>query len=286
MSLKRNVRKTAREVLGRLGTSTTSQTTKQLLIDQEIRAVLEQVRIVNPSSPALSGFKVYSQVDEDGIIEEIFQRIETKSKRFVEVGCGFGTENNTHYLLLKGWSGTWVDGDSENIELIRSQIPANQTRLSVLNSFVTKENAAELVRASRDSEGADLDLLSIDIDGNDAAVLGPMIDACNPRVVVVEYNPRFPPPVKVSVAYEEAHWWAGDDYFGSSLQVFVDLLTNYRLVCCGISGSNAFFVRLDDAHHFSDISAQKLFMPARYYLLDRCMPGKPTLKYLENELKI
>jgi len=48
------------------------------------------------------GAKVYSQCDEDGIIREVFRRIGTNSKRFVEIGCGDGTENNTLALLLEG----------------------------------------------------------------------------------------------------------------------------------------------------------------------------------------
>jgi hypothetical protein len=55
------------------------------------------------------GFKVYSQCDEDGIIQEIFRRIGTDNRRFIEIGCGDGSENCTAYLLHQGWSGLWID---------------------------------------------------------------------------------------------------------------------------------------------------------------------------------
>lgn len=54
------------------------------------------------------GFKVYSQNDEDGIIEEIFNRIGTVGKCFVEFGVQDGLECNTHYLLHRGWRGLWM----------------------------------------------------------------------------------------------------------------------------------------------------------------------------------
>ena len=60
------------------------------------------------------GFKVYSQNDEDGIISEIFSRIGTTDKRFIEFGVENGLECNTHYLLLKGWSGLWLEGSEES----------------------------------------------------------------------------------------------------------------------------------------------------------------------------
>ena len=44
-------------------------------------------------------FSVNSQNGEDGMIQEIFRRIGFKSRVFVEVGVGDGTENNTAFLL-------------------------------------------------------------------------------------------------------------------------------------------------------------------------------------------
>ena len=51
------------------------------------------------------GFKVYSQADEDGILEEIFKRIGVSQRKFIEFGIQDGKECNTTYLLKSGWSG-------------------------------------------------------------------------------------------------------------------------------------------------------------------------------------
>ena len=56
--------------------------------------------------------KGFSQHGEDGIIEEIFRRIGTTSRFFVEFGCGkHGTENNSLLLLLKEWQGVWMESN-------------------------------------------------------------------------------------------------------------------------------------------------------------------------------
>src|SRR4051794_12997040 len=60
------------------------------------------------------GFKVYSQNDEDGIIQEIFARIGIASKTFVEFGVENGLENNTLTLLLKEWNGLWIEGSEQH----------------------------------------------------------------------------------------------------------------------------------------------------------------------------
>ncbi|GHT83608.1 hypothetical protein FACS189467_9030 [Bacteroidia bacterium] len=55
-------------------------------------------------------FQAFSQYGEDGIIEEIFNRIGTTNRFFVEFGVEAGVETNSTYLLHKGWNGYWIDG--------------------------------------------------------------------------------------------------------------------------------------------------------------------------------
>jgi len=206
----------------------------QLQLQAEIRELRNSLKAVVPGNPAVHGFKVYSQFDEDGIIEEIFRRI-GDGRTFVEIGCGNGLENNTHYLLLKGWRGTWVDGSERNISAIRRHLPANE-RLKVVHQLVNRENVRDLLPR-------ELDLLSLDIDGNDLEVLTSIMTVSSPKVICVEYNGKFPPPIAISIRYNLSHTWAHDDYHGASLQAFVNLLTGYKLVACGLSGANAFFGR-------------------------------------------
>ncbi|MCS6951607.1 MAG: hypothetical protein RMK57_03650 [Bryobacterales bacterium] len=72
----------------------------------------ESPRFRDPQRLLGSGFKVFSMHDEDGIIEEIFRRIGETNRWFVEFGAGDGLENCTTYLLMKGWSGAWIEGSA------------------------------------------------------------------------------------------------------------------------------------------------------------------------------
>ena len=159
-----------------------------------------------------SGMKVYSQNEEDGIIAEIFRRIGTASRRFVEIGAADGLENNTVWLLLQGWSGAWIEGQPSLAEVIRKKFGhyIASGRLAVSNAFVTRDSIQEL-----EQKGLfrDVDLFSLDIDGNDYHVIEGLknLDA---RVVVVEYNAKFPPPHKFIMKYNpdmnsswDARYW-------------------------------------------------------------------------------
>jgi hypothetical protein len=224
------------------------------------------------------GRKVYSQSDEDGIIHEIFKRIGTSSQRFIEIGAADGLENNTVWLLRQGWSGTWVEGSPVLGQQVATKFAPmiGNGRLKILTEFVTRESAARLAK-----EGAfsGVDLFSLDIDGNDYHVMA-AIEALDARVIVVEYNAKFPPPHRFAMRYDESYRWDLTDNFGVSLAAWDELLRakGYSLVGCNISGSNAFFVRTDlvDGKFCEPLTPENHYEPARYWLISGFVSGHPA----------
>ena len=267
-----------------VGEFSASPSIKQAAIDSEIRAVLLEAKIRMPDNPIHKGYKVYSQVDEDEIIQEICNRIGLKNGTFIELGCGNGSENNTHYMLLQGWRGIWVDGSAKNINRIRTIIPTKSSKLLIEQLFITKDNIAGALQRWKDHLTGDCDVFSIDIDGNDAIILAEAVKVISPKVIVAEYNGKFPPPVLTTVAYNAAHAWTGDDYFGASLQVLVNCIPNYRLVSCNVAGTNAFFVRSDFSDRFANYKVEEIFMVARNHLVQRKGAAPASLKYLRDIL--
>jgi len=223
----------------------------------------------NPRKLNRYEFKVFSQAGEDGIISEIFNRIGTTNKFFVEFGVGNGLENNSAYLLVKGWQGYWIEGSERFCKSIRQSFEdliANQ-QLTLKNTFITAANIEDLFREG--NVPTELDLLSIDIDGNDYWVWQ-AITNYRPRVVIVEYNAIYPPESSWVMQYNPSHQWKYNSHVGSSLKALEKLghQKGYKLVGCSFSGVNAFFVREDllADHFFSPFSAENHYEPARYFL--------------------
>ncbi|HEY4922652.1 MAG TPA: hypothetical protein VII40_21310 [Xanthobacteraceae bacterium] len=229
---------------------------------------LAKPRHADPKRLLRYGFKVYSQADEDGIIQEIFRRIGTTNRTFVEFGVEAGVECNTAKLLLDGWNGLWIEAAPPYAAAIRnnarSYIEGGQLKL--IESLVTAESINKLIASA--GLGGEIDLLSIDIDNNDYWVWK-AIDAVKPRVVVIEYNPTLRPPLSLVVPYRPDAQWDGTNYFGASLEALVRLARakDYRVVGCNISGGNAFFVRNDQGvgAFLEPATAEEHFEPARYY---------------------
>jgi hypothetical protein len=246
---------------------------------------LAKPRNANPKRLLRFGFKMYSQCDEDGIIQEIFRRIGPGNRVFVEFGVETGIECNTAKLLIEGWRGLWLDGSEGNVAQIRSRFDSffREGRLQAIQSFVTAENINALIQQGGVS--GEIDLLSIDIDQNDYWVWQ-AIEVVRPRVVVIEYNATLRPPFSGVVPYDPAQVWNQSNYFGASLEALVRLgrRKGYRLVGCSISGVNAFFVHEDCAgDHFLDpATAEEHYEPPRYFfgLLTgghRAQPGRYVL---------
>lgn len=259
----------------------------QTLLRQEIVQLRARVAMDTPANPCVHGFKVYAQTDEDGIIEDILKRLAGHSKTFIEIGCGNGLENNTHYLALKGYRGCWVDGSEDNIAFVKDGLDGLEFKnLLVQKNFVAKEKIGAIIGDLCAFIGTkEPGFFSLDIDGNDLDVLGEAIKYFQPLIICTEYNAKFPPPLAIAMRYDPSHHWAGDDYHGASLQAFCDLLVGYKLVASNLSGVNAFFVRRDHAAQFADYTPRQLYQPFRENLIDLRAEHRPSLKWLRDKLR-
>ena len=217
------------------------------------------------------GFKVYSQAEEDGIIHEILRRIGTTSRTFIEIGVSHGRECNSRLLLRQGWRGVWIDGSADYAREIRTHFGPELTSgaLTLVCEFVTRESVNAQLSTHALWRDAEVDLFSIDIDGNDYHVLE-AIDGLRARVIVLEYNPVIAPPGEWMAEYDPKRWWQGGDDYSASLKSYELLLAErgYALVACTLNGNNAFFVRRDllGDQFVPDYSAEYHYEPQRYWL--------------------
>jgi len=241
---------------------------------------MTQPRNSDPKRLLRHGFKIYSQNDEDGIIQEIFRRIGTADRSFVEFGVQNGFECNTAKLLVEGWRGLWIEANVERVAEMHSHFRdfiANGG-LTVVGKTVTAEN----INGTLNDAGitGEIDILCIDIDFNDYWVWK-AIDIIRPRVVVVEYNCSLRPPLSLVVPYEPSCSGTRSNFFGASLSALVKLghAKGYRIVGCGFAGVNAFFVREDLCGDLflEPATAEEHYEPERYFT--KFMPsghrGKP-----------
>ena len=250
-----------------------NQRSYQLHRESFVGWLLQQPRYLDRQRLHQSEFRVFSQSGQDGIIEEIFRRVGTGNRVFVEFGvaAGGGFENNTTYLLAKGWSGHWIDADPAGAERIQRQMGTfiQRGNLKFLGDRVTAENIGPLFE--RFGVPEEFDVLSIDIDSNDYQVWN-ALRRYRPRLVVIEYNPFFPSSANWVRPYDANRAWEPMAMeFGASLKAFETLgrELGYSLVGCDITGSDAFFVRSDlvGDKFCQPFTTENHFEPMRYHLI-------------------
>lgn len=211
--------------------------------------------------------QVFSQNNEDGIISEIFNRIGTNSKKFVEIGAGDGIENTTRLLLETGWSGLWLEAGRAEVASIRNvvQNSIDKGDIVLIDEKVDLENIEKLIISRINFKP---DYISIDIDYNTSHIwrkLAPL----QPRVFCIEYNAHYPPSVSFEVPYKNDGVWTGTTRFGASLKALetIGREYGYSLVGCDIFGVNAFFVRNDLCHDdkfLGPFTAENHYEPPRF----------------------
>jgi hypothetical protein len=240
-------------------------------IEQNVQALarlatLDPATLPFPQRLTAHRFRLRSQNGEDGVTLALLREVGSTVGRFVELGCG-DNGGNTGFLAEElGWSGLMVDGDDAKLATLRATV--SPERVDVVQAWITAETVNDLI-AAHGLEG-EIDVLSIDIDGNDYW-LWKQIDVVSPRIVIVEYNSMFGADRAVVVPYDPEFRRRGvpglkGTYYGASLQAHTMLgrSLGYRLVAVEARGANAYFLRDDVAPHVPAADPR-----AEYRMLDK-----------------
>jgi hypothetical protein len=200
-----------------------------------------------------ASFRCFSQTGEDGILLLIFSLIGTTNRRVVELCAGNAVQSNSaNWIVNHGWTGLLIDGDPSNVRIAREfydqcrDTPIWQP--TIVERWITKENVNATIQEHGFS--GDLDLLSLDLDGNDYWIWE-ALDVVRPRVMIVEYESGFGPQRRIVQKYAPDFVWQrnhlGLPSHGASLAAYVDLgrRKGFRLVAVNRLCFNAVFLRED-----------------------------------------
>ena len=192
---------------------------------------------------------VFSQFNEDVIIQYLIKNLNIKNESFVEFGVENYEEANTRLLLEKdNWSGLVIDSSENNINYIKSQNYFWRHNLTALSHFISAENINEILKENNFK--GEIGVLSIDTDGNDFWIWKE-ISQIKPVILVIEYNAKLGSEKSLSIKYNSNFRRASSGLdkliYGASLKALEKISEEkgYSLVCTNKNGNNAFFVRDD-----------------------------------------
>ena len=190
------------------------------------------------------GSNVYSQNGEDGIVEKIFSLIGTTTRLCVEFGAwdGFHLSNTASLWAKQGWTGVLIELDPGRFkQLVENTRKYNCRCIAAKVGNAGQDTLENILK--RESISGPIDLLSIDIDGDDYYILQ-SLEELKPRVIICEYNPTIPPLMDLVAE--------PGNYFGCSAASLVKLAEEkgYKLVA--VTLCNCLFVREEEFFRFAD----------------------------------
>jgi len=170
---------------------------------------------------------ITSSNGEDGVIKEIFNRIGTTNKLCIEFGAWDGKHlSNTWHLWHEcQWSAILIEGDKKRHKSLAKSVK-HLPNVTAIQTYVQPKGKQSLdtIEANKDIN-KNVDLLSIDIDGDDYYIFEGLNDYL-PRCLIVEFNPTIPPEIDYVQPLGA--------YMGCSASALVRLAASkgYELVTC------------------------------------------------------
>ena len=276
--MKNLIRKVANRVIDKVTSRVVSQVVSQRELTEKtspstkiaLKRLYMSYRIMVAKGERLppiwdTGFRIFSQFDEDGIIVFLLGVVGIGPGKFVDVGGadGISGSNCANLALNFGFHGLFIDGNRGSIERGKEFYENHPDTFlyppRFIHAIVKRSNINQIIRGAG-FEG-EIDLLSIDIDGNDYWIWD-AIECISPRIVVIETNVKFGMH-SIVVPYDEDYMYPGlhPQYLGASPVAMTKLARKlgYRLVGANRFGFNAFYIRNDLGKDLiSEIEASEL----------------------------
>lgn len=216
--------------------------------------------------PSISetGFRVFSQFEEDGLLLFVFSVLGMNQKTFIEIGSDDGINSNSANLYFNfGWRGLFIDANQKSIKRgikFYNKYPHPWFyKPKFCCAKVYRENINELIKENG-FEG-EIGLLSIDIDGNDYWVWD-ALEVVKPQLVIIETHNEFGLE-NIVVPYDADYYYPGKHplYHGASPVAMTKLANKkgYRLIGSNDLGFNFIFLRNDLAvDQIPEVSVESL----------------------------
>jgi hypothetical protein len=192
-----------------------------------------------------TGVKLFSNMEEDGIILWLMARLGIQKGIFIDIGSNDCINSNCANLVFNfNWEGIFIDMDKRLLGIGQRNYrffgKTKQLQLKFVQTGVSAGNINEIISQHIWQPG--IDFMSIDIDGNDYYIWK-ALTVVRPKIVVIEN--------KVEYGWHDIAIPAGSPFspseWGASPYTMTQLAKEkgYTLVASNKMGFNLFYLRND-----------------------------------------
>lgn len=156
----------------------------------------------------------------------MFNNIKKPSYYVIDIGASTGvtTDPVYNYIINDKFKGLCIEGNSSKVNILKTK-----TKFDIYNGYITPFNIIAIFEAYKVPNNPDI--LKIDIDGYDLAVLRVILEKYKPSIIIAEINEKIPPPIHFEIIYNENYSWDESHCFGFSIQSGAKVMNqhNYKI---------------------------------------------------------
>jgi len=218
--------------------------------ENKVKMKLTKEDLTNLKEKEWKSHELFAEHGEEGILKHIFEKIGFGKNKFVlDIGAG-------HQEI--GSSTVWLRKEYKLNSLLFDCHP-RQSMSNIIKDFLTKENILSLLE--NHNAPNNIDMLNVDIDGNDYWILKEILDSkkYSFNLIMVEINPNIPHDKTYVMPYNGGARKHRNINYGAGLAAFDKLLSQYGYKLLhkmntpfkagediqGPSGRNAIFMNSD-----------------------------------------
>ena len=146
-------------------------------------------------------------------IHNLQSKISNPSNYIIDIGASSGVESDPVYTFIvnPNYKGLCIDGNKDKIVELKKK-----THFDIYDGYITPINAIDIFK--KYNVPINIDILKIDIDGYDLAVLREILSIYKPSIIIAEINEKIPPPILFEVNYSDKYSWDESHLYGFSIQ--------------------------------------------------------------------
>lgn len=201
---------------------------------------------------------VYSQGGDDGVIVEIFRRIQPVSRFCVEFGAGDGIScSNTANLWHGAWQAFLVEVNPALYEQAQKNTSGFRCSLQCAKVDPDGNRSIDALLDYSGHKDRHIDFMSIDVDGDDFWIATGL--KCRPTVLCIEFNKTIPPHLNPQPTGPGNCYGVGIGTLRPAMEV-----RGYTFI--GLTDTNAYFVVTEHADKFADLEKDlSVLMPPQNF---------------------
>ena len=203
---------------------------------------------------------VFTKHNEDGILLYILAMTGSANKTFIDIGSHDCINSNCANLAFHfNWKGFFIDADPKVLfrgkYIYQNHFSNGDKLFSFTNTVITPENINRLLNDLH--PGNEVDLLCIDLDGNDYFILD-SITVIKPKIVVIEVQVEKGNTEYIPMYSKDYELYENNMSKGASPLSMLKLANQkgYELVAANKGVYNLFFVRKDCLGNLTPLSIE------------------------------